>query len=245
MKKLYITLFFGLFINQITTAQLSLTKAFNEPVVGNSETKKGYDSLALIVPKNTGVGLTWNFSSFAANTSSSNSTYTTPASVPASTAFTGVTIVENQGGGNYNYWKSTATNYELLGSSNSTISFNYNGSSAIAAIWPIAINYNNTDVYSGTVGGSFLGTLSGTINTNAVGSGTLIIPGGTIFTNILQTRTSNSVDVFVTSPISTTISIVGIDYNYYHGSQKFPLMTVSYENQEQDILVKFGLTRLF
>ncbi len=232
MKKIYLSLFVALFFSQVAKAQLTLTKAFNEPVSGNIENRKGYDSLTAVVPKNTGTNQTWNFTNFTANSSTTSSTYTTPASVPSSSAFTGCTLVESQGGGNYNYWKaSSSPTYELLGSSSSTLSFNYNGSSAIAAIWPVSIGYTNTDTYSGTVSGTFGGTLSGTIITAATGNGTVIIPGGTNFTNVLQIKTVNVVTVNITTPIPTSIAVIGIDYTYYQGSQKFPIMTVSYQNQ--------------
>ncbi|MEO6305389.1 MAG: T9SS type A sorting domain-containing protein [Bacteroidia bacterium] len=231
MKKIYFSLFATLLFGQVANAQLTLTQAANQPSVTNVESRKGYDSLTANVPKTIGANQVWNFTSFTANTSTTSSTYTTPASVAGSAAYTGVTIVENQGGGNYNYWKSLGSNYELLGSSNSTISFNYSSNSAIAAIWPVAFGYTNTDLYSGSVGGNLMGTLSGTINTTASGNGTLIIPGGTNFTNILQLKTVNVVTVNITVPIATTLGIVGVDYTYYHGSQKFPLMTVSYQNQ--------------
>lgn len=224
MKKIYLSLLSVLFISHFANAQ-TLTKAFNEPVVGNTESRKGYDSVG-VIPKTTGVGQTWNFTAFTANVNTSLSTFTTPASVPASAAFTGVTLVEDQGGGNYNFWKATTTNYELLGSASSTLTFNYSGSSAIAAIWPINMGYTNTDTYSGTVSGIASGNLTGTINTVGAGTGTLFIPGGTNFTNILQVKTTNTVIVTITIP-PTTLTVYGIDYTYYHGSQKFPLMTVS------------------
>lgn len=229
MKKIYLTLLSGLFISQFASAQLTLTKAANEPIVGDTESKKGYDSVG-VIPKNTGANQTWNFNAFTANVNTSSSTFTTPASVPASAPFTGVTLVEDQGGGNYNFWKATTTNYELLGSASSTLTFNYNGSSAIAAIWPINMGYTNTDTYSGTVSGIASGNLTGTINTVGAGTGTLTIPGGTNFTGILQVKTTNTVIVVVTIP-PTTLTVKGIDYTYYHGTQKFPLMTVSYQDQ--------------
>ncbi len=230
MKKIYLIALAGLFVSRLD-AQLTLTKAFNEPIVGDVQNQKEYDSLSIVVPKTIGANQTWNFTNFTANANTKSSTYVTPASVPGSSAYTGVTIVENQGGGNYNYWKATTSNYELLGSSSSTISFNYNTGSAIAAIWPVNFGYANTDTYSGTVGGTFSGTLAGTITTLGSGNGTLIIPGGTNFTNILQIKTTNTVVVSITVPISTTLGIKGIDYTYYHGSQKFPLLTVNYTDQ--------------
>jgi len=55
MKKIYLaSLAIGVF--SYAHAQLSLTKAFNEPIIGNTYNKKGFDSTG-IVPKATGTGL--------------------------------------------------------------------------------------------------------------------------------------------------------------------------------------------
>jgi hypothetical protein len=94
------------------------------------------------------------------------------------------------------------------------------------------MGYSNTDAFSGTAASSTLtGTAAGTITTVGIGTGTLIIPGGATFTNILQGKTTQKVNVslafgFVTATVTT------VDYNYYHSSQKFPLLTVSYSNAQ-------------
>jgi len=52
MKKIYFVLgALGMF--HISNAQLSLTQAANEPAVGESVLRKGYDSVG-VIPKNTG-----------------------------------------------------------------------------------------------------------------------------------------------------------------------------------------------
>lgn len=230
MKKIYLSLLAVIMLSQTANAQLSLTQAFNVPVVGNINSTKGYDSVG-VIPKNIGAGLTWNFSAFTQNTVVASSSYSNPASVPSSSAYPGVTIVEDQGSNSYNYWKSTSTpttQYELLGiQSGTNIILNFSNT-AIAAIWPVSFGYNNTDNFAGTASGALSGPVTGTNNTKAVGTGTLIIPGGTNFTNILQIQTTQTLMV---STAAVTLAIYSTDYSYYHSSNKFELLNVSYQKQ--------------
>ena len=113
MKKIYLS-FFTIALAFTATAQLSLTKAFNEPTLGNVNTQKGYDTTS-VIPKTTGTGQTWNFSSLTTNTVTEVTTYITPASTASAALFPLATLAEDDGSGQYNYWRSTATNFELLG----------------------------------------------------------------------------------------------------------------------------------
>ncbi len=231
MKKIYIP-FVTLIIFNVAHAQ-TLTLAANEPIIGNTEMKKGYDSVG-VVPKATGAGINWNFGAFTQNTTTPSSAFTSTTGAPSATVYTGATLAENQGSGAYNYWKSVATpstQFELLGSydPSGAIVYNYTNS-AIYYVWPIAFGYTNTDTYGGPVTGGATGTLNGSITVNASGSGSLVLPGGFPMYNILQVKVVNSVTVNVTAPVSQTLLVKGTDYMYYHTSQKFPLITVSYES---------------
>lgn len=229
MKKIYLSLLtIGLTLT--ASAQLSLTKAFNEPALGNVHTKKGYDSVG-VVPKNTGAGQNWNFSTLTTNTFVEVSTYTTVASTPSAASFPLATIAEDLGGGgSYNYWRATATQFELMGFADATSMVTFSNS-AIAAIWPVNFGYTNTDAFAGTVtSGTMTGPANGTIVTNATGSGTITLPGSITLTNILQLRTNNNLVMTLPTAFGTvTISSVATDYNYYSGTQKFPVLTVSYQ----------------
>ena len=231
MKKIYFTLSALLILN-LSQAQ-TLTKAANEPVIGDSQTTKGYDSVG-VVPKAIGAGVSWNFSAFTPNTNTASSVFTSTVGAMNATLFPGATLVEDQGGGNLNYWKSVptpSTQYEQLGSVGGGSNFSYTNS-AIYAVWPVSFGYNNTDTYDGPISGTFSGSLNGTVTTSASGTGTLTIPGGLQFTNVLQLKAVNNVSINITSPAQITTTIGGIDYNYFHSSQKFPLLTVSYQFQQ-------------
>lgn len=231
MKKIYLS-FFTIALAFTASAQLTLTKVFNEPSLGNIDTKKGYDSV-VVVPKNIGTNQTWNFSTLVTNTITEVATYTTVASTPSASSFPSATLAEGDGTGAFNYWKSTATNFELLGYDDGAGSLVTFTNSAIAAIFPV--NYGNSlnDTYGGLVSAaSTPGVANGTISTNATGTGTVILPGSLSFGNCLQIKMTNTLNIVVgTFPSSFTLDVVSTDYNYYSGTQKFPILAVHYETQ--------------
>lgn len=227
MKKIYLSILAGAFTFTVN-AQLTLTKVFNEPVVGNVSIRKGYDSTTAI-PKNTGAGQSWNFSSLTTNTIVESTTYTTTAASPSASAFPGATLTETDGAGSWNYWKSGTSTFELMGMVSPNTVFNFSNT-AIAAQWPITMGYNNTDNYAGTaaINTTLTGSAIGTITTMGTGTGTVTLPGSLVFTNMLQLRTNQKLQLsllmgFITATMTTT------EYQYYHSSQKFPIITVSYQ----------------
>lgn len=228
MKKIYLSIIASAFMLS-ANAQLSLTKAFNEPVVADINTNQGYDSTAAL-PKTTGMNQVWNFSSLTTNTVVEVGTFTTVASTPNGANFSGSTLAQADGLGAYTYFKSVGSQYEIVGvdDSNAVIIFT---NTAVAANWPVSYGYSNTDVFSGTaaINGTLTGTAMGTITTLGSGTGTLIIPGGTSYTNVLQIKTIQTLDVSLAGGL-INLNNITTDYNYYHASQKFPLLTVSYEN---------------
>ena len=227
MKKIYFTILAGALAFTVS-AQLTLTKAFNEPALGNVNTRKGYDSTT-VLPKNSGANQTWNFSSIVSNTVVEVSTFTTTASTPSASLFPGATLAEGDGTGAFNYWKSTASTFELLGMSDPTSYITYTNS-AIAANWPISFTYTNLDTYSGNAQiSTFSGPATGTIYTTASGTGTLILPGATTFNNVLQLSVYNNLNMILSG--TYTINIASFQQSYYHGTQKFPIFSLMYEKQ--------------
>ena len=230
MKKIYLSIIAAT-IAFTANAQLTLTKAFNEPVLGDVNTKEIYDSVA-VLNNASGTNQVWNFSALTSSSVTEVSTFTTVASTPSGSSFVGATLAEDDGQGGYTYYKSTVTQYEIVGIQDPNITLNFTNT-AVAAVWPVTMGYSNTDVFSGSAvaGGTLSGVATGTTTTSAIGTGTLIVPGGASFTNILQIKTTQYVELdlamgFITATVQTT------DYNYYHGTQKFPLLTVSYSDAQ-------------
>jgi len=231
MKKIYL-LFSAVAMSFGSYAQLSLTKAANEPVAGDSKITKGFDSLG-VVPKNTGAGLSWNFSAFVQSTVNATTTYSAAASIPSSTLFSGCTVVENTPSGDKNFWKASSipsTQFEMLGINNSLgIEFNFHLNPLVMVVWPATMGYNMTDVGTGSISAfSNAGTLASTVTMLGSGTGTVILPGSVTFTNILQTKMTQTLYAVVPA-LGYTISVLSTGYSYYAGSQKFPLVTVNYE----------------
>jgi hypothetical protein len=227
MKKIYISLFA---LSFATFSQAQTLTQTTEPVPGDVSNKNGYDSVG-VIPKTAGTGQAWNFSAFTQNTVTANSVYNATTSVPQSSAYPGTTVVEDEGGGSLNFWKSTSTpttQFELNGSIvQGALNVSYSNT-VVYAIWPMSMGFSNTDLFSGNATGSFNGPVTGTISVDAIGTGTLTLPGGGVFTNVLLVKTISKTVLTQASP-PATITINTTNYGYYHSSQKQPLVGVTYQ----------------
>jgi len=226
---MYIILFTGLLAGAALKAQI-LTKSMNEPVAGDIHATTDYDSIS-VIPRNTGINQSWNFSTFTEVTGSAMSTFVTASSVPFSSNFPGATLVENQGAGDYLFYKSATTpttQFESLGfgsSASPTTAINFTNS-AIQYIWPIAYGNSFSDAFSGKLTGSGNGTYAGTTTMTASGSGTIVMPGGKSYTNMLQVKSVRNVVTNLTSPFPFSYTTAETQYDYFEPSQKFSLLTV-------------------
>lgn len=224
MKKIYLACLIILSIHNGVKAQLTLTKAANEPISGDSWLTEKFDSTT-VVPKNTGTGQTWNFSTFATTSQTNVTTYTTAASVTGYSSFPGSTLAELKGGSESGFYKSSGSNFEFMGfydNSGPTVLTLTNA--AIMATWPISYGNTTNDLTNGTMtSGTMNINFNGSITTNASGSGTVILPGGKTFTNCLMVVANISL------AIGATDSYTEKRYSFYHSSEKFPIAEYWYE----------------
>lgn len=238
MKKIYLAIFSALLCSQISKAQLTLTKAFNEPVIGDINVSHRWDSTAAL-DNNSGPNTLWDFSALTTNTGVSTSNYTTVAGTTDAPKYPTATFAEFDGNAGYTYWKATTTatpQLELLGIYQPSLSLTFTNS-AIVAVWPIAYGYNKTDAISGTVTATtptitLTGNATGNIKTMASGTGTVLLPGNLTFTNVLQVTTTQTINItLMAGPFPAgTATILSTNYQYYHSTQKFPIMSVNYQN---------------
>ncbi len=237
MKKIYLAIFSALLCSQVSKAQLSLTKAFNEPVIGDINVNHRWDSVAAL-DNNAGPNTLWDFSSLTTNTGVATSNYTAVAGTPSASGYPTATFVEFDGNSGYTYYRATSTatpQLELLGIYQPSLSINLNTNPAIIAVWPIAYGYNKTDALGGTVTTATTGVggnATGNIKTMASGTGTVLLPGGLTFTNVLQVTATQTINIaLMAGPIPVgTASVLSTSYQYYHSTQKFPILTVNYQN---------------
>ncbi|MES2763104.1 MAG: T9SS type A sorting domain-containing protein [Bacteroidota bacterium] len=209
------------------SAQVSLTKAFNQPVMGNTNPKQVYDSSG-VISNTSGINQVWDFSNLILSSNIEVSNYISVASAPGGSSYTGSNLVEASGQ-TYFYMKYSPTKYEIVGIHNPDFKLNFSsGSLATKFIWPVAYGYSKTDAFSGTANANNMnGNVSGNIYVNAPGTGTLILPGGATYTGVLQVKVRlNATASFLFGLASANLT--ALDYTYYDASNKFPLLTVSY-----------------
>lgn len=227
MKKYYLVLYITL-ITVNVRGQLTLTKAFNQPVLGNFNNKQLYDSVG-IIPKSSGTNQVWDFSGFSIQSNVEVSNYIAASSAPNGSSYSGTSFVESFGQ-TYFYMKASAGKYEIVGIQNPSFKLNFSSNNATEIVWPVSMGYSKSDAFSGTANANNKnGTVSGNITTTAPGTGTLILPGGIIFTGVLQVKmVLTGVASFVFGLAKANLKVV--EYTYYDANNKFPLLTVSYLN---------------
>lgn len=233
MKKIYLAILTTLAFTQISNAQLTLTKAANEPIIGDLEFRKRFDSTAAL-PNTPGANQTWNFTAITSNTAAATtSSYILPTSAPGYTSSYSSATVAKTTGTVSDFFKATATQFELIGTvPSSSVSLSFTNS-AIAAIWPVTSTYSVSDAVAGTIKTNILlpssGPFSGTSKLVATGTGTLQLPNGIILNDCLQLKTNfsgtGSVTIFT---LAITVTITNVTYDYYHASQKYPVLSVNY-----------------
>jgi hypothetical protein len=235
---------FGLYSN----AQLTLTKAGQEPVAGDVNIRQEYDTLGAL-PKSSGANQNWNFSGLLVTTFTSNSNYVSASVVPSSSLFPGTTLVEDLGGGSYNYWKSTSTpttQFEFLGNYDvnpPASGFRFTTPEKLV-MWPMAPGATFTNAFSGNFLGTGLsGNVNGTSTVTSSGTGTITLPGGATYANVIQLKTLQRVVSSITI-LGTSISYTDqvTNYRYYHASQKFPLLTAEYYISKDGTTIDTSLT---
>lgn len=233
MKKIYL-IALSIFAISQANAQLSLTKAANEPTIGDTYETKTLDSTNTMPLGISGTGVDWNFDGLTEAGSVSTFTIGAIADYPNSPNYPGTTMVqEDQANGTLTYFKSTATGLEILGVDAGFFDINFNTNSAIVAEWPITYGYTNDDLAAGAIsvntGSTTLnGTFTATINTTADGTGIVNI-------NNLAYARANCLRVKRTQDLEFSIlfgaiagTIKQINYDFYHSSSKYPILTVNY-----------------
>ncbi len=250
MKKIYFSILSVLIFANISKAQLTLTKSFNEPTLGDYNVSQRFDSTAAL-NNNFGPNTLWDFSTLTTNTAVITSSYVAVAGTPSATVYSNASFAEYDGNAGYTYWKaatSPTTQLELLGTIQPSISINLNANSAIASIWPIAYLYNKTDAFTGTVSvqtptANLTGNVSGNVHTLGSGTGTVVLPGGLTFNNVLQVTSTQTINASLAFGF-VTATIVSTSYQYYHASQKYPIISVNYQATSGAFTANSGTIRI-
>jgi len=202
------------------SAQTTITKAFNDPIIG--ETINNVNINGTVDNSSTGNNVTFTNTSLTAG-SASSANYSAPSSTEIST-FPGSTI-KMTGGGSTAYYKQTATKLEITGlvTPDATLNFSTNNGTFIG--YPAAFSYSDSDTAAGTFSATAgSGNFSGTINISADAYGTLLI-GTKTYPNVLRIKSIQNFTLTVFSfPVGT---IVNTTYAYYDNLHKAPLLSTT------------------
>jgi hypothetical protein len=222
--------FVSLMVFTLTQHSQTLTQSFNEPKPGDLETNYVLDTSSYsngLPLQVTGTNAVWNFKDLKGLDPVFDNYYLSASSVATSSNYTGCTFVQ-ESANVYTYFKSVSsptTQTELLGLSSSSLSLLFSNT-AIVAKYPITFGSTITDNLSGTFTGSLSGTCAGSLVTSADGFGTLNLPNGVVFTNVLRVKSVQTVSL--TSLFTQVATIKQNLYNFYHSSQKFPILSINY-----------------
>jgi hypothetical protein len=211
---------------------LTMTKAAFEPAAGDIKSTVSLDTSFYTtgLPTNiTGTNVTWDFSNLAINSTvgviSSSFIAAASATVPPPT---GATLAEDQGG-SYTFYKSVTTpttEFQLQSIKFGTVALTFTNTALIAR-WPVSYGYDVIDNISGTAQqGTVNAQFTGSVHTVADGSGTLKLPLGNNFMNVLRLKSVQTITV----TIFTIIQIATVKqtiYQYFKAGDKFPVLTVN------------------
>ncbi|MBS1549214.1 MAG: T9SS type A sorting domain-containing protein [Bacteroidetes bacterium] len=218
-----INLFFTLTLGTLAMAQTTITKAFNDPVAGNTINNQQVVGTVNNTPS--GAGVTYDNSTLTGGPTAAT-TYVTP-SASEIVSYPGSTL-KSTDGVNTTFFKQSATKLEITGMVTTQGTLNFNADNATAMSYPLAFGNTVNDNVKGTFTSTAAsGLIKGTIAINADANGTLLL-GGNTYTNILRVKITQNLnlyqssDTFYTFPIG---SITGTTYQYYNGSSKFPLLS--------------------
>ena len=206
---------------QFVFAQPILTQSMLVPVIG--DTYVLYDTDTSIQAGGGGANASWTFNNLSF-TYSQTTHYIDNASSPYPNAFPTASIVEETNNTQYGYLSVTASNMLNLGSISGGNTLKWTPPITVLC-YPLTFLTACPRTYYTS---NYLGdSISGYFDMTCDGYGTLEI-NGQIYTNCLRVKRERHETFF--SSIAGQINIIQVDYNWYDGIHKFPLLYITTVN---------------
>jgi hypothetical protein len=224
MKKLYFS-FFTVFTGVSLNAQL--TQNNHAPFNGDKYVMYRCDSINTN-PGASGANALWNFSTIS---TFSNLVRSYTATTLTSPSFPGADKAVSSATNDVAFYSSTTTGLKYHGGNISvggvSGSLTYT-SPAMFASYPMSLNTTTSSIIGGTVNVTSplptTGSFSGMSSVLVDGSGTINLPGGVTFVNVLRVVTSQTINI--TTAI-TTLTVNQVTYEYYEIGVKPPLFSIT------------------
>ena len=182
----------GSFIS--VTAQPTLTASNSQPQNGDLISSQ-YAHTTSVVPGSSGANQTWDYSALTDSAATEAITFLLPSSTPYFSTFPSANLageVVDTGSTSYIYFNATSTGTPILGLQLDTITTKYLhplSTQEFPFTFPGTFNDSST-IYINSMSGYLKDTLLQLDTVTATGYGTLKLPGGNTYSNVLQVKLS-------------------------------------------------------
>ena len=218
-----------------TTQAQTLTQSTHAPAVGDVYSFQYADSTTLPFNLgNPGTGNTFNFSGLSVHPTIKNSQGVTVAST-GSTSIYPLANVAVKTGTNNTFYNSQSNKLEFYGGDITVggypVTITYT-TPAVLGTYPMTLGTTSSGTVAGNISAfSNNGTFTGTSSFIADATGTLIVPGGRSYNNVIRVQTHQSM-TFTLGFVSGTLTVNQYDYyapsysNYPNLNNNWPVLTV-------------------
>ncbi|TDX90269.1 putative secreted protein (Por secretion system target) [Chryseobacterium daecheongense] len=228
------TILFLLATCGVLSAQTTVTKAFNDPIIGDMI--NGYTVNGTVDNSATGNGVTFNNTSLTQGMAN-NTTYQAPTATEIST-FPGSNI-KMVATGNTILYKSSASKLEITGVVTSDATLNFSADNGTFITYPAAYGHSESDNARGTFSSTTAsGLFKGTITTTSDAYGTLLV-GSKTYTNVIRIKSVQNFNLYQSTDITYLFPIGNITntaYSYYDATHKFPILSSTNGNLSVPLL---------
>jgi len=223
MKKIYLSV---LSLFSVIAVNAQLTQANHAPANGDTYQTFRCDSITTS-PGASGAGTNWNFATITTYTNMVRS-YTAANTTSATYPMANVSLASASN--DISYLSSTTNTLGYYGGNiavgSIAGSINYTAP-AIYAAYPMSINTTSTVATGGTIAITnpipTTGSFAGNSNVMVDGSGTISLPGGFTFTDVIRVVTSQTVNITTAFANAT---VTQRTYDWYSTGIKAPIFTI-------------------
>lgn len=225
MKKIYLFITLTICAFQ-SNAQYTVTTS-NNPIIGETNTTYLADTAGVSIGTS-GASQVWNYTGIViqATTTPVTNTYVATSAAPNYTDFPGANIAQTDGSGDYTMWQYTTSGAYLYGVATPTLSLVYSNPETLYTI-PFTYGFTSNDNFASTftISGA-PATRNGTVTTVGEGYGTLNMPGGISYNNVLKIKLQQQITDVVPS-FSYTATEFSNTYLYISSVSKNALLSIT------------------
>lgn len=228
MKKIYSIIAAAICVSGLNAQ--TLNQGNHAPTVGDSYQTVACNSVG-ITPGGNGPGQVWNYSTMSILTTTTTNNAVTVASTGSASSYPSAGVAVQSGTAGSSFYSSSASSLQYWGGNiivgGQAVTMSYT-TSATHAAYPMTLGTTSNGNVGGNVSHPIAGTgnFAGTNTVTGAGTGTLMLPGGYNFPNVLKVTTSKAMTFTVTFGSGTYTQTIT---DFYAPTSKYPLLSISNE----------------